>query len=143
MSDLPIVTPASAHDIDIMSRTVYGEARGETWLGKVQVAIVILNRVKAGKKSLSGVILAPYQFSWTMDSDPNRVKVFDAWQKDPTGWQRADIIAWLASHGLTVDPTHGSRNYYNPSTAQPAWGRGHPKWVEKAALGHHIFGDAT
>lgn len=122
---------------------LWAEARGEPLDGMLGVAHVILNRTKGGKKSVRGVILAPYQFSWTMDSDPNRTKAFEAWKADPSGWQRADVVAWLVEHGLTVDPTHGSRNYYNPTTAQPAWGRGHPKWVEKAALGHHIFGDAT
>lgn len=35
------------NDIDILARTIYGEARGETDLGKMAVASVILNRYKA------------------------------------------------------------------------------------------------
>jgi spore germination cell wall hydrolase CwlJ-like protein len=88
------------------------------------------------------VILKPLQFSWTMDSDPNRSKVFDAWEKDPDGWSKADVIAWLVEHALTVDPTHGSTHYYNPSACSPRWGRGANGWVEKAVIGHHCFGTA-
>ena len=85
MSDVPAITKASAHDIDIMSRTVYGEARGETWLGKVQVAIVILNRVKAdlwndGKpdwwgEGIAEVCLKPHQFTCWTPGDPNLPKL--------------------------------------------------------------------
>lgn len=39
----------SDEDIDTLARTVWGEARGESLLGKEAVACVILNRHKSGK----------------------------------------------------------------------------------------------
>ena len=36
-------------DVDILARTIYGEARGESEIGKRAVASVILNRYKSGK----------------------------------------------------------------------------------------------
>lgn len=55
------------HDIDILARTIYGEARGEKTAGKKAVACVIMNRYKA-KKWFSGKTIAetcqkPWQFS--------------------------------------------------------------------------------
>src|SRR5699024_6693184 len=37
----------SQNDIKLMANAVYGEARGEPYIGKVAVAAVILNRVKS------------------------------------------------------------------------------------------------
>ena len=82
MSDVPVITKASAHDIDVMARTIYGEARGETWLGKVQVAIVILNRLKSRRwfagKTIAETCQKPWQFSCWSANDPNLPKIVDA-----------------------------------------------------------------
>ena len=45
-------------DLYLMSCCIYGEARGESYTGKVAVAAVILNRVKSASfpNSISGVI---------------------------------------------------------------------------------------
>src|SRR5699024_12534901 len=48
----------SQNDIKLMANAVYGEARGEPYIGKVAVAAVILNRVKSDTfpNTISGVI---------------------------------------------------------------------------------------
>jgi len=140
---VPGLTLEQQPDDVLMRCCLWAEARGEPNDGMLGVAHVILTRAKRKAVSVGHVILARKQFSWTMDSDPNRAKVLDAWQSDPSGWQRADIIAWLASHGYTIDPTQGSTHYYNPSVADPPWGRRDSRWKEKAAIGHHIFGIAA
>src|SRR5699024_12762725 len=51
----------SQNDIKLMANAVYGEARGEPYIGKVAVAAVILNRVKSDTfpNTISGVIFEP------------------------------------------------------------------------------------
>lgn len=136
--------PLEQQPDDVLLRMcLWAEARGEPLDGLLAVAHVILNRASRSNLTVGKVILKPLQFSWTMETDPNRVKVMDAWEQDHDGWLKADVIAWLAGHGLTVDPTKGSTHYYNPATASPKWGRGYSGWDERAQIGRHIFGRAA
>lgn len=63
------------YDFEIMAKTIYGEARGESRQGQTAVACVIFNRFRSGKwfsaKTLAGVCLKPLQFSCWNKSDPN------------------------------------------------------------------------
>lgn len=67
-------------DTDILARTIYGEARGESISGQEAIASVILNRVAFAKRrgrywwgnTIAGVCLAPWQFSCWNENDPNR-----------------------------------------------------------------------
>lgn len=55
----------SEKDIMLLARVVYGEARGESFLGKVAVANVALNRFESGHygRSLKAIIKRPNQFA--------------------------------------------------------------------------------
>ncbi|ROM79306.1 hypothetical protein BK654_08030 [Pseudomonas brassicacearum] len=75
----------SEKDRDILARTLWGEAPGESLAGQIAVAWTIRNRVEDDKAKLwwgegyAGVCLKPYQFiCWN--------------QNDPTGFG-----AWLAA----------------------------------------------
>ena len=67
-------------DTDILARTIYGEARGESISGQEAIASVILNRVAFAKRrgrywwgnTIAGVCLAPWQFSCWNENDLNR-----------------------------------------------------------------------
>ncbi len=63
------------HDFEIMAKTIYGEARGESRQGQTAVACVIFNRLRSKKwfsaKTAAGVCLKPLQFSCWNKSDPN------------------------------------------------------------------------
>ena len=66
----------SEKDLDILARTVYGEARGELFLYGITpiiaVANVVVNRYKKKfAKSIREVCLAKYQFSCWNKNDPN------------------------------------------------------------------------
>jgi hypothetical protein len=66
-------------DLSVMARTVFGEARGEPYQGRLAVAHVILNRVRAGGwfgASVSEVCLKRWQFSCWNPGDPNRARLF-------------------------------------------------------------------
>lgn len=63
-------------DAKLLAICIYGEARGEKMEGKIAVANVIMNRVKAATwmgKTIEGVILKPKQFSCFNEGDPNRL----------------------------------------------------------------------
>lgn len=64
-------------DRDILARTLWGEARGESPVGQIAVAWTIQNRVNDGKakswwgEGYAGVCQKPYQFSCWSRNDPN------------------------------------------------------------------------
>ena len=64
-------------DLDILARTLWGEARGESLAGQIAVAWTIRNRVNDGNakswwgEGYVGVCQKPYQFSCWNKNDPN------------------------------------------------------------------------
>jgi N-acetylmuramoyl-L-alanine amidase len=115
----------SQNDINLMANAVYGEARGEPYIGQVAVAAVIINRVADSRfpKTVSGVIFEPRAFTAVADGQiyltPNqqaRKAVMDALN----GW----------------DPTGEAIYYFNPDTATSGWIWGRPQ-IKK--IGKHIF----
>ncbi|HEX7057871.1 MAG TPA: spore cortex-lytic enzyme [Bacilli bacterium] len=115
----------SANDMRIMANAVYGESRGEPFLGQVAVAAVILNRVKSPKfpNTVHGVIFQPGAFTAVSDGQ--------IWLTPNETSRRA---VELALRGF--DPTGGSIYYFNPATATSGWIWSRPQ-VKK--IGKHIF----
>jgi len=115
----------SANDMKLMANAVYGEARGEPYIGQVAVAAVILNRVKHSSfpNTVSGVIFEPGAFTAVADGQiwltPNETAK-KAVQDAINGW----------------DPTNGAIYYFNPATATSKWIWSRPQ-VKK--IGKHIF----
>jgi N-acetylmuramoyl-L-alanine amidase len=115
----------SSNDIKLMSNAVYGEARGEPYIGQVAVAAVILNRIDnpAFPNTISGVIFQPGAFTAVADGQiwltPNK-QAKKAVQDAINGW----------------DPTGGCIYYFNPVTATSKWIWGRTQ-VKK--IGKHIF----
>jgi len=62
-----MVDPQALDKVDVLTRTVYGEVRGESEAGQAAVAWVIRNRVAKGRaqmgKTIKDVCLKPSQFS--------------------------------------------------------------------------------
>lgn len=77
-----LVGSMAMDDIDILARTIYGEARGEKTIGKKAIACVVLNRYKSGKwfagKTIAETCQKKYQFSCWNPTDPNRQKILEA-----------------------------------------------------------------
>ncbi|UOY93014.1 spore cortex-lytic enzyme [Ectobacillus sp. JY-23] len=115
----------SQNDIQLMANAVYGESRGEPYIGQVAVAAVILNRVSSPSfpNTVSGVIFEPRAFTAVADGQiyltPNETAkkaVLDA------------INGW--------DPTENAIYYFNPDTATSGWIWSRPQ-IKK--IGRHIF----
>ncbi len=115
----------SANDVKLMANAVYGEARGEPYVGQVAIAAVILNRTKSPSfpDTPSGVIFEPRAFTAVADGQiwltPNE-KAKKAVRDALNGW----------------DPTGGCTYYFNPVTATSKWIWSRPQ-VKR--IGKHIF----
>jgi spore germination cell wall hydrolase CwlJ-like protein len=118
--------------IDILARTIWGEARGDGALGMNAVAHVVMNRVSHGGWwgcDVISVCLKAWQFSCWNVNDPNREKLTSVDDSDPQFAQALDIAA-NAIDGTNDDPTDGSDSYItrdlflNP----PARADGKPNW---------------
>lgn len=64
---------SNTSDLNLLSRLVYGEARGEEYIGQVAVAAVVLNRVKSSKfpNTVAGVIYQRGAFDVVSDGQIN------------------------------------------------------------------------
>lgn len=127
------------HDLDIMSRTIYGEARGEPQQGKLAVAHVIRNRWKAGKwfskATIADTCQQPFQFSCWNEGDPMRLKI-EAVGYDKGSFRACVDAALAVLLGDGEDPTGGSTHYYADYIAVPKWAIGHQP---VATIGRHRF----
>jgi len=100
----------TSNDLNLLSRLVYGEARGEPYTGQVAVAAVVLNRVRSSSfpNTVSGVIYQRGAFDVVSDGQINLTP-------DSTARKAAQdaLNGW--------DPTHGAIYYFNPNTATNSW----------------------
>jgi len=112
-------------NLNLLSKVVYSEARGESYKGQVAVAAVVLNRVKHSSfpNSISGVVYQPGAFTAVSDGQINltpNATAQKAAQDAINGW----------------DPTYGCIYYFNPSTATSSWIWSRPQVIQ---IGKHIF----
>lgn len=115
----------SNNDVNLLARLIYGEARGESYVGQVAVGAVVLNRVKSASfpNTVAGVIYQGYAFTAVADGQINltpNATAKKAAQDAMNGW----------------DPTYGAIYYYNPATATSSWIFSRQTLV---TIGNHVF----
>lgn len=112
-------------NLNLLSKVVYSEARGESYKGQVAVAAVVLNRVRNSSfpNSISGVVYQPGAFTAVADGQINL-----------TPNSTARKAAQDAINGW--DPTYGCIYYFNPNTATSSWIWSRPQVIR---IGKHIF----
>ncbi len=132
--DVPTMTVAAegsarSGDIQLLARCVNGEARGESYVGQVAVAAVILNRVKhpSFPNTLAGVIYQPGAFTAVSDGQINvpidtSSTVYQACEDAMNGW----------------DPSGGAIYYYNPEKTTNQWIYSRPVICR---IGKHVFAE--
>ena len=115
----------SDSDMMLLARLIYGEARGESYVGQVAVGAVVLNRIKSPSfpNTMAGVIYQRYAFTAVDDGQINltpNATAKKAAQDALNGW----------------DPSYGALYYYNPSTATSQW-----IFSRKTitTIGNHVF----
>jgi len=135
-------TPNPEQAVDILARTLFGEARGEKVRGLEAVACVVLNRVEKAIKrggywwgnDVETVCLRPWQFSCWNVTDPNREKLLGVDRSNKT-FATCLRVARRALFGGVKDPTDGATHYHR-SGLLPAWARHH---IPCAEVGNHVF----
>lgn len=118
---------------DIMCRTIYGEARGESELGQIAVGWVIINRARDPGwwgHDVETVCLAPAQFSCWND---NAIVLSGA------NYGAIEFTRCVRScaHVLMADapdPTRGATHYHRRDV-MPAWATGRTS----IPIGNHLF----
>ena len=113
-------------ELELLARVIFGEARGEPYIGQVAVGAVVINRVVSSyfPDDFRSVIYQSGQFSAVADGQinlkPNRT---------------AYRAAREALNGK--DPTRGAMYYYNPRIAKNKW------WFDTreplVTIGEHVF----
>lgn len=128
----------NAADFDILARTIFGEARGQSFEGQVAVGWVIRNRTARPRRfqpTVASVCLAPKQFScWNRD-DPTFVRMVTVQTPDPA------YVSALAAAGMVLtdrvsDPTGGADHYFAEYIQTPSWAKA---MKQTAKIGAHVF----
>jgi N-acetylmuramoyl-L-alanine amidase len=115
----------ATQDLDYLAHTIYGEARGESFEGKVAVAAVVLNRADSGQfgNNIKEVIFQMGAFSAVRDGQyylqPDDAS-YEAAREALNGW----------------DPTNGAIYFWNPNTATDSWV--YTRTVIRT-IGNHVF----
>lgn len=112
-------------NLNLLSKLVYAEARGEPYKGMVAVAATVLNRVASSKfpNTIAGVIYQSGAYTCVDDGQINL-----------TPNSTARKAAQDAINGW--DPSYGCVYYFNPDTATSGW-----IWTrtQVITIGKHIF----
>lgn len=123
--------------VDLLARTMWGEARGEGEIGMQAVAAVVVNRLNSPNwpNTIEGVVLQPYQFSvWNGGVAADQARAVDA--SDPQFAQALRIAAEVVQ-GRRTDPTFGATHYYAYELiSAPSWAAG---LAHTADIGRHRF----
>lgn len=116
---------STSGDVGALARIIYGEARGEPYIGQVAVGAVVLNRVEhpSFPNSIAGVIFQPGAFDAVSDGQY---------------WLNPDAEAAKAARDALSgwDPTWGALYYWNPATATSRWIWSRPIQLR---IGKHVF----
>ncbi len=119
-------TNLSQNDMRLLAHIIHAEARGESYLGKVAVGAVVLNRVASSDfpNTVSAVIYQSGQYSPVTDGSINLApdaESIRAANDAASGW----------------DPTGGALFFYNPSKVRA----GNYVWSRPVitTIGNHTF----
>jgi len=136
----------------LLTLLIYGEARGESWEGRIGVLNVVRNRVLEAPKysdkvilsrnfsKYHSVILKEWQFSCFNFGNPNR-KLLASIARDFIGTLKVgtilrDIYIVCRVKDFIVDNTNGANHYYAYYISPPRWVR---EMEETCRIGGHIF----
>ena len=112
-------------NLNLLSRVIYGEARGEPYTGQVAVGAVVMNRVRSSSfpNTISGVVYQSGAFDVVRDGQINLTP-------DSTARKAAQdaLNGW--------DPSYGAIYYFNPATATNKWIWSRPMTI---TIGKHRF----
>ena len=127
---------------DCLAQAIYHEARGESEVGQLAVANVIVNRARSGKfpSTLCGVIYQNAdkgrnrcQFTFACDGRTDAPGERRAWARSAA--MAENVYAEFAL-GQAVGAVPGSALYYHTTAVRPSWAN---TYSAVAQIGSHIF----
>ncbi len=133
-------------DLQILARTIYGEARGEYAHAQgglsalIAVGNVVMNRFHQKTwygRTIGEVCQKPWQFSCWNSDDPNYSLVIQDVITDPL-YQICFQVAEKVSTDQWPDLTLGCDHYHTSYGKIPTWAHG---LRPKITIGHHWFYD--
>lgn len=147
--------PIDFYDMEMMARTIWGEARSETLRGRMAVGCVIMNRWRSGKwfngvdtnndsfESISEVCQQAYQFSCWNKDDPNLPKLLAVRLGDKTFGECLVVANTVIENSMDAryairDLSRGATHYYVNGSPIPKW---HTGQSPCAIIGRHLFFD--
>lgn len=121
-------------DLEVLAKTIWGEARGESATGQKAVACVIFNRFLSkawySARDIAGVCLKKQQFSCWNKDDPNAGKI-----ERLTYIELRPIMELIKEVLEEGDITDGATHYHTLKVR--------PKWADDAkatvVFGNHVF----
>ena len=132
--------------LDLLIRTIYGEAASEPPEGQAGVAAVILNRARQGDRyggsTVRDVVMAPKQFEpWGNPSARERMMALDP---SSERYQTLARIAEGVAGGDIPDPTGGATHFANEAIVRQRRGGNVAPWMAEMAdtartIGNHTF----
>lgn len=123
--------------LDLVARTVFGEARNQSPEGWRAVSWTIKNRLDRPGwwgKTLPDICLKPKQFSCWNPGDPNYQKLLDL-PDDDLLLSRIRLVVQEVFEGRAPDPTGGATHYHTIGV-NPSWD---DAMTETTVIGDHVF----
>lgn len=123
----------------MVARTVFGESRGESAIGKVAVASVIRNRARNPRwwgTNLREVCLSPFQFSVWNRHDENYVETVSVPASNHRFKETVDLVS-AVMRGAAKDPTNNCDHYCRTDVAyRTFWAK---DLTPVVIIGNHSF----
>lgn len=124
-------TKYTLKDLYCLTKNIYHEARGESYLGKIAVAQVTMNRVNSGQRWPDTICEVVYQqvkgtpqFSWTTKN----LKVVDS-----RAWEEAKQVAYGVISGDLIIKHFNFTHFHNTTVQHGQNKRNH------RVIGNHVF----
>ena len=140
LAEMPILT-ANLKKIDFkqvacMAKNIFYEAGGETILGQVAVANVVMNRVNHGFAETPCKVIyqktvinenVVCQFSWVCEEKGEL-------NKASASYKQAEMVAFQTMMGMYKDVVPKTTLFFHSINIDPAW-----PYKQVAKIGNHIF----
>lgn len=131
-----------SEEVEVLAKTIYGEARGESISGQEAIASVVLNRLLFAQKrgrywwgnSIKDICLQPWQFSCWNKNDVNYERLQEVKDSD-VAYCICKRIALRAIAGTLEDQTCRATHYHTKNV-RPRWSIGK---IPCAEIGSHFF----
>jgi spore germination cell wall hydrolase CwlJ-like protein len=127
-------------DTALAAATIWQEARGEPYQGKLAVAEVIRNRMRfkySSDGTVAGTVARSYQFSgWNDDPGDNKQLVQSLKLDDDDPVVQECMTAWHDANMNGTNVAKGATLYANLNISKPGWAKASMKVAE---IGNHTF----